>query len=86
LIFLVLGFAGYFLAQGLQFFGLYYFPAITVTFILNMTPIFILILSVFFLEEKHTFTQFIGIVIAVFNVVVFFPVQYLFLAMFSVYF
>ncbi len=42
LMLLIVGFTGYFVAQGLQFLGLYYLPAITVTFILNMSPIFVI--------------------------------------------
>jgi len=72
LIFLVLGFTGYFIAQGLQFLGLYYLPAITVTFILNMTPLFVLALSAFSLKEKPTFTQLIGVIITIYGVVLFF--------------
>jgi len=72
LIFLLLGFTGYFIAHGLQFFGLYYLPAITVTFILNMTPIFVLVLSVISLREKPTSIQFVGIVIVICGVMLFF--------------
>ena len=72
LIFLVLGFTGYFIAQGLQFLGLYYLPAITVTFILNMTPLFVLALSAFSLKEKPTFTQLIGVIVTVYGIVLFF--------------
>ncbi|WFO75697.1 DMT family transporter [Desulfurococcaceae archaeon MEX13E-LK6-19] len=71
-VFLVLGFTGYFVAQGLQFLGLYYLPAITVTFILNMTPIFVLVLSALFLKEKPTFLQFVGIMIVICGVILFF--------------
>ncbi|RLG78325.1 MAG: hypothetical protein DRO14_00995 [Thermoprotei archaeon] len=37
-----------------------------------MTPIFVLILSIFTLKEKPTFIQFIGIVVVIFGVIVFF--------------
>jgi len=72
LIFLLLGFTGYFTAQGLQFLGLYYLPAVTVTFILNLTPIFVLILSIIFLKEKPSYTQFIGILLTLCGVIIFF--------------
>ena len=52
LMLLIMGFTWYFVAQGLQFFCLYYLPAITVTFILNMTPIFVLALGAIFLKEN----------------------------------
>ncbi len=63
LAFLFLGFTGYFIAQGLQFVGLYYLPAVTVTFILNLTPIFVLLLSVFFLRETPFLGQFVGVIL-----------------------
>ena len=72
LLFLLLGFTGYFIAQGLQFFGLYYLPAITVTFILNMTPLCVLILSIVFLNERPTTLQLAGIIIVFVGVVTFF--------------
>lgn len=72
LVLLLLGFTGYFLAQGLHFFGLYYLPAVTVTFILNLTPIFVVILGVIFLNEMPTPSQLIGIVISLFGLLVFF--------------
>jgi drug/metabolite transporter (DMT)-like permease len=70
--FLSLGFTGYFIAQGLQFFGLFYLPPITVTFILNLTPIFVVLLSVLFLKEKPSSIQSLGMIITLFGVLVFF--------------
>jgi drug/metabolite transporter (DMT)-like permease len=71
-IFVLLGFTGFFIAQGLQFFGLYFLNSISVTFILNLTPIFVLGLSVFFLEERPSPLQLTGIVLTLAGVVVFF--------------
>jgi drug/metabolite transporter (DMT)-like permease len=71
-IFVLLGFTGFFIAQGLQFFGLYFLNSISVTFILNLTPIFVLGLSVFFLEERPSPLQLTGIVLTLSGVVVFF--------------
>ncbi|NJE08664.1 hypothetical protein E3E31_09050 [Thermococcus sp. M39] len=70
--FIFLGFTGYFIAQGLQFVGLYYLPAITVTFILNLTPIFVVILSTIFLREAPSFIQLLGIIFVLLGVRVFF--------------
>jgi drug/metabolite transporter (DMT)-like permease len=70
--FLLLGFTGFFIAQGLQFFGLYFLNSVTVTFILNLTPIFVLGLSVFFLNERPSNLQLIGIALTLSGVVVFF--------------
>jgi drug/metabolite transporter (DMT)-like permease len=51
-VFLLLGFSGYFVAQGLQILGLYYLQAVAVMFILNLTPIFILVLGVSFFSKR----------------------------------
>ena len=41
-----LGLSGYTIAQGLQCLGLFYLPAVSVTFILNFTPVIVLVLGV----------------------------------------
>ncbi len=41
----LLGVSGYAVAQGLQCLGLYYLPAVTVTFILNFTPVMVLLIN-----------------------------------------
>jgi len=74
-LYVVLGFCGYFLAQGLQFYGLFYLEAITVTFILNLTPIFVLIFSMSFLGEFPVKRQVAGMAIALVGVLVFFQGQ-----------
>jgi drug/metabolite transporter (DMT)-like permease len=70
--FLLLGFTGYFIAQGLQFFGLYFLNSVTVTFILNLTPIFVLVFGIIFLKERPTTVQLIGILLTIFGVIIFF--------------
>jgi drug/metabolite transporter (DMT)-like permease len=72
IMFLILGFTGYFIAQGFQFFGLFYLNSVTVTFILNLTPLFVLGLSVFFLNEQPSKVQLIGIILTLFGVFIFF--------------
>jgi drug/metabolite transporter (DMT)-like permease len=72
LMFLLLGFTGYFVAQGLQFFGLYYLQPVTVTFLLNLTPIFVLVLSALFLNERPSSIQLVGIALTLCGVLVFF--------------
>ena len=59
-----MGVAGYAGAQGLQFVGLYYLPAITTTFLLNFTPIFVVLLGAVFLREVPAKIQVVGIVVA----------------------
>jgi len=58
-----LGLSGYTIAQGLQCLGLYYLPAVSVTFILNFTPVFVLILGVFFLKDNPGPLQLTGMAI-----------------------
>lgn len=60
----IAGVAGYSIAQGLQFVGLYYLPAVTVTFLLNFTPLFVIVLGISFLGERPTKTQGAGMMIA----------------------
>jgi drug/metabolite transporter (DMT)-like permease len=71
-IFLVLGFTGFFIAQGFQFLGLFFLNAVTVTFILNLTPLFVLGLSILFLNEWPSKIQLIGIIMTLFGVMIFF--------------
>lgn len=72
LAFFAMGVFGYFFAQGLQFVGLFYLPAVTVSFLLNYTPIFVLILSMVFLNEKPSRTQLLGIILSLIGVYIFF--------------
>jgi len=67
-----LGFLGYTIAQGLQCVGLFYLPAVSVTFILNFTPIIVLVLGIMFLREYPTLKQLIGMTIAIVGAYLFF--------------
>ena len=71
-LFLVLGFTGYFIAQGFQFLGLFFLNSVTVTFILNLTPLFVLGFSVLLLNEWPTSIQAMGIGLTLIGVVIFF--------------
>ncbi len=53
----ILGLTGYAVAQGLQCLGLFYLPAVSVTFILNFTPVFVLVMVVFALGVRPTKSQ-----------------------------
>lgn len=55
-----LGLTGYTVAQGLQCLGLFYLPAVSVTFILNFTPVIVLVLGVAFLGEYPSNLQLVG--------------------------
>ena len=67
-----LGLSGYAVAQGLQCLGLFYLPAVSVTFILSFTPVIVLVLGTVFLREKATVLQLSGIGIVILGAYLFF--------------
>ncbi len=67
-----LGLSGYAVAQGLQCLGLFYLPAVSVTFILSFTPVIVLGLGTVFLGEKPTVLQLSGIGTVLLGVCLFF--------------
>jgi drug/metabolite transporter (DMT)-like permease len=68
----IAGLGGYTVAQGLQFVGLYYLPAITTSFLLNFNPFFVLVLGVGLLGEGASWPQFGGLVLALVGASAFF--------------
>jgi drug/metabolite transporter (DMT)-like permease len=68
----IAGICGYTLAQGLQVVGLFYLPAVTTSFVLNFTPIFVLLLGILFLGEKASRIQLIGLIVAMVGAYAFF--------------
>ena len=56
----VLGLSGYTVAQGLQCVGLFYLPAVSVTFILSFTPLIVAVLGVVALKEYPRLHQLAG--------------------------
>ncbi len=68
----ILGFFGYTLAQGLQVLGLFLLPAVSVTFLLNFTPITVLILGILALNERPTLIQLMGILMTIVGATIFF--------------
>jgi drug/metabolite transporter (DMT)-like permease len=68
----LLGFLGYTVAQGLQILGLFLLPAVSVTFLLNFTPITVLALGVLVLNERPTRLQLAGIGMAIAGAALFF--------------
>ncbi len=70
--FLILGVAGYSVAQGLQYVGLFHLPAVTVTFLLNFTPVLVLLLGLIFLQESPTPLQLAGMALALLGAYFFF--------------
>lgn len=67
-----LGLTGYTVAQGLQCLGLFYLPAVSVTFILNFTPVIVLALGVAFLGEYPTHLQLVGMGLVLLGAYLFF--------------
>jgi drug/metabolite transporter (DMT)-like permease len=67
-----LGLTGYTVAQGLQCLGLFYLPAVSVTFILSFTPVIVLILGVAFLGEYPTPLQLVGMGLVLLGAYLFF--------------
>ena len=58
--------------QGTQFLALDYLPAITLTLLLNMTPVLVLILAIPWLRETPSRLEFIFILISIIGVLVYF--------------
>jgi len=69
---LFLGLSGYSVAQGLQFVGLYYLPVVTVSFLLNFTPIIVLLLSMMFLRVLPVRLQLGGMALSLVGAYLFF--------------
>jgi drug/metabolite transporter (DMT)-like permease len=69
---IIAGICGYTIAQGFQVVGLFYLPAVTTSFLLNFTPIFVLLLGISFLGEKGSKIQMVGLAVAIAGGSVFF--------------
>ncbi len=57
---ILLGLIFYTFTQGAQFLGLYYLPSVTVSLMLNFTPLFVAVLGIFLLNEKPSILQWMG--------------------------
>ena len=57
---ILLGIVFYTFTQGTQFLGLYFLPSVTVSLMLNFTPLIVAIMGIYFLNEKPTMLQWIG--------------------------
>ena len=60
---ILLGLLFYFFTQGAQFLGLYFLPAVTVSLLLNFTPIIVAVLAIFMISERPAFLQWIGMLL-----------------------
>ncbi len=68
----LLGFTFYTFTQGAQFLGLSLLPAVTVSLLLNFTPIVVAVMGIFILSEKPTFLQWAGALLFIIGVLVYF--------------
>jgi len=57
---ILLGLVFYTFTQGAQFLGLYYLPSVTVSLMLNFTPIIVAVMGIFILNEKPSIIQWGG--------------------------
>ena len=69
---LVAGVTGYTIAQGFQYVGLFYLPAVTTSFVLNFTPVFVLFIGVVMLNERPSGLQVLGLAVALAGAYLFF--------------
>lgn len=72
---ILLGVVFYTFTQGAQFLGLFLLPSVTVSLLLNFTPIIVAIMGIFLLNEKPSLLQWIGSILFIIGIVAyFFPV------------
>ncbi len=69
---MALGVVFYSLTQGAQFLGLSYLPAVWVSLILNFTPLIVAIFGFLFLNEKPLISQWVGVVLFILGIIVYF--------------
>ncbi|MBI1939298.1 MAG: DMT family transporter [Ignavibacteriales bacterium] len=73
---ILLGFLFYTFTQGTQFLGLSLLPAVTVSLLLNFTPLIVAVLGIFLLGEKPTLLQWSGAFLFITGIFTyFFPVD-----------
>ncbi|MCO6473703.1 MAG: DMT family transporter [Melioribacteraceae bacterium] len=69
---IALGIVFYTLTQGAQFLGLSLLPSVTVSLMLNFTPIVVAVLAIFFLKEFPSIRQWFGTILFLAGVLVYF--------------
>lgn len=67
-----LGIVFYTLTQGTQFVGLSLLPSVTVSLMLNFTPLIVAILGIFLLKEKPTLLQWLGALFFIIGILIYF--------------
>ncbi len=69
---LLLGFLFYTITQATQFIGLLLLPSVTVSIILNFTPLFVAVIAILFLNEIPAFLQWFGVILFIIGVFIYF--------------
>lgn len=69
---ILLGILFYTLTQGTQFLGLSLLPAVTVSLLLNFTPIVVAVMGIFLLSEKPSSLQWIGTILFIVGILTYF--------------
>ncbi len=73
---ILLGIVFYTFTQGAQFLGLSLLPSVTVSLMLNFTPLLVAILAIFILNENPTYLQWIGVILFIVGIITyFFPIS-----------
>ena len=73
---ILLGFIFYTVTQGAQFLGLSLLPSVTVSLMLNFTPLIVAIMGIFLLNEKPSILQWAGAILFIFGIITyFFPIS-----------
>lgn len=69
---ILLGLLFYAFTQGAQFLGLSLLPAITVSIMLNFTPLIVGVMGIFLIDEKLIFIHWLGIVVFLTGILIYF--------------
>jgi len=72
----LLGVLFYALTQGAQFLGLSLLPAVTVSLLLNFTPVIVAVLAIFMISESPTIVQWLGVFLFVVGIIMYFSPIY----------
>jgi len=73
---ILLGFVFYTFTQGAQFLGLSLLPSVTVSLMLNFTPIIVAVMGIFLLNEKPSILQWFGSALFIVGIITyFFPIS-----------
>lgn len=72
---IVAGIAGYTVAQGLEYVGLFYLPAVTTSFLLTFTPLFVLFIGILIFSERPSRLQVGGFALSLIGAYAFFSTR-----------